>query len=87
MGTATSRKIEQAGRLYAYNCMIGLAGIINSYERGCRNRYEMAEFLGVTEEFLQESLERYRQKYGRCAMLDSYVIYFEPYLAVMERID
>ncbi len=87
MDITSNRKLERAGRLHAYNRMIGLIGIINAYEHGCRNYYEMAEFLDVTEDFLKESLECYRQKYGRCVTLDNYIIYFEPYLAVMERID
>ena len=87
MDITSNRKLERAGRLHAYNRMIGLIGIINAYEHGCQNYYEMAEFLDVTEDFLKESLECYRQKYGRCVTLDNYIIYFEPYLAVMERVD
>ncbi len=85
--TAFGRKLEQAGRLFAYNCMIGLIGIANAYKSGCRNQYEMAEFLGVTEEFLKESLKCYRQKYGHYVLINNYIIYFEPYLAVIERTD
>lgn len=62
--------------------MIGLMGIIRSYEHGCRNKHEMSEYLGVTEEFLGEALERYHQKYGEFTTVDNYVIYFEPCLGV-----
>lgn len=77
-------KIERAGRLYAYNRMIGLTGIIKAYEHRCHTRSEMAEYLEVSEDFLLEALECYRQKYGVSCQIDNYVIFFEPSLAVME---
>lgn len=80
----SNRKQEYAARLWAYNEMVGLRGIINGYEAGCRNRYELAEFLGVTEAFLQDSIDTYRQKYGICTTVDNYIIYFEPALGVLE---
>lgn len=64
--------------------MIGLMGIVESYKADCKNIHEMAEFLGVTEEFLSSALERYRGQYGVYAAVDNYIIYFEPYLAVLE---
>lgn len=82
--TVQNRKAEQAGRLYAYNRMIGLEGIIRAYRRHCCDRAEMAEYLEVTEEFLQEALECYRRKYGVSCRIDHYVIFFEPSLAVMK---
>lgn len=80
-----SRKQEFRGRIWAYNRLIGLRGILRAYNAGCRNRYEMAELLGVTEEMLQEALTYYRARYGLYYRLDNYVIYFEP-LGVMEMI-
>lgn len=82
-----NRKLEHAGRLWAYNKMIGLSGIIQGYRAGCRNRCELAECLGVTEDFLKEAIECYEKKYGRFAEIDGYVIMFDPALAVMEKYD
>ena len=82
--TVMDRKQEQKARLWAYNKLIGLNGIINSYKYGCCNLSEMAEYLEVTEEFLSDALEKYRSKYGVFTTLDNYIIYFEPNLAVME---
>lgn len=81
--TILNRKQEQRGRIWAYNKLIGLNGIVNCFQYGCRSKSEIAEFLGVTEEFLQEALCCYHQKYGLYAQLDNYVIYFEP-LSVLE---
>ena len=58
-------------------------GIINAYKRGCRNRYEMAEYLDVDEQFLADALERYSLKYGKYVTVDNYIIYFNP-LGVLE---
>lgn len=80
----SNRKQELIARLIAYDKQIGLIGIIKSYESGCHNIYEMAEYLDVTEEFLLDAIECYRGKYGEYAKIDHYIIYFEPHLGVMK---
>ncbi len=83
---AENRKQERAGRLWAYDKLIGLSGIIQGYRNHCQNLHELAECLGVTEEFLQDALDCYRQKYGIMTEIDGYIIMFEPSLAVIEKI-
>ena len=80
--SASNRKQERQARLWAYNKQIGLRGLIRAYEAGCQNRYEVAEYLDVTNEFLTECIECYRQKYGVGTTVDNYYIMFIPYLAV-----
>lgn len=60
----SNRKQEQAGRLWAYNKQIGLAGIIQEFRRRCQNRHELADYLQVSEDFLQDALDCYKKKYG-----------------------
>ena len=79
-----NRKQELRGRIWAYNRLIGLTGILRAYKMGCRNRYEIAECLDVPEETLQEALNYYHARYGVCTQIDNFVIYFEPALGVME---
>lgn len=79
----SNRKQELRGRIWAYNRLIGLTGIIKAYRAGCRNRYEIAQNLEVTEDMLQGAIDYYRDKYGLCVQVDNYAIYFEP-LGVME---
>lgn len=81
---AANRKQEQQARIWAYDRLVGLTGVINCYKAGCQTVSEMAEHLEVTEQFLKEALERYRQKYGEYATLNHYIIYFEPRLVVAE---
>ena len=82
--SVSNRKQELRARMWAYNKLIGLMGIIKSYEHGCQSYHEMAEYLDVTEEFLRDALEKYRQKYGVCTTVDNYIIYFEPGLGVVK---
>ena len=81
----SDRKQERMARLWAYNKRIGLSGIIQGYRKHCRNLHELAECLEVSEDFLKEALECYREKYGCYSELDGYLIMFEPYLAVIEK--
>lgn len=82
----TDHKQERRARVWAYEKMIGLRGIVESYERGCLTLYDMAEYLEITEEFLNEALKYYKSKYGTCTTIDNYVIYFEPSIGVFELI-
>ena len=83
---SANRKQELQARLHGYNHLIGLTGLINAYEHGCTNRYETAEYLEVTEEFLEECISCYREKYGVYKIVDNYIIYFIPNLAVFKQI-
>ena len=75
-------KRERIARIWSYDKMIGLSGIVSAYERHCANRYEMAEYLDVTEEMLQDALDYYSQKYADGASYGQYVIQFIPTLRV-----
>lgn len=82
MSDTRNRKQERQARLWAYNKLIGLSGIIEAFEHGCQSRFEIAEYLDVTEEFLEECLACYRNKYGVGTTLDNYYIMFIPNLNV-----
>lgn len=86
LSSSSNRKQEYKAHLWSFNKLIGLNGIISAYKAGCKNIYEMATYLDVTEEFLQEALSCYRQKYGVCTTVDNYVVYFEPSIGVFEMI-
>jgi hypothetical protein len=82
--TVENRKQEMRGRIVAYNKLVGLRGIVDAYLHHCQSISESAEYLEVTEEFLIDSLNYYRNKYGVYTKLDNYVIVFEPNIAVLE---
>ena len=83
----SNRKQEFRARFYGYNLKIGLMGIIRAYRSGCRDLYEMAEYLEVTEEYLKEAIECYKSKYGEYIKVDNYIVYFIPCLAVLSITD
>ncbi|MFW5668009.1 MAG: ImmA/IrrE family metallo-endopeptidase, partial [Acetivibrio ethanolgignens] len=60
------RKQERRARIWAYNKLIGLRGILSAYKANCLTLNQMAEHLEVSEEFLSEALDCYRTKYGPC---------------------
>lgn len=81
---SSNRKQEFHGRVYAYNKLVGLMGIVEAYKNHCTSISESADFLDVTEEFLNDALSYYKSKYGRYAIIDNYAIFFEPSIAVLE---
>lgn len=80
----SNRKQEYKARAKAYDMMVGIEGIISAYKSGCRNIYEIASYLDVTENFLRCAIEYYRSKYGLLTTKGDYIIYFEPSLGVMK---
>lgn len=79
-----NRKQELQARMYAYNKLIGLQGIIDCYEYGCKNVYEMAEHLEVTEKFVIDALDAYKRKYGLQTKYKDYIVRFDPSLVIMK---
>lgn len=86
MNNIQNRKQERQARLWGYNKLIGLTGIINAFESGCQSIHDAAEFLEVTEEYFIEAIKCYRGKYGVSTEISEYTIYFIPQLAVFKRI-
>ncbi|MEG1256852.1 hypothetical protein [Clostridium sp.] len=79
-----SVKQEIIARNWAYEKLCPLSSIVQAYKEGVAGRYELAEYLDVTEEFLFEVVEHYKAKYGTCYEVDKYLVYFEPCLAVLK---
>ena len=86
MNVPENRKQERQARLWGYNRVIGLFGLIRAYKHGCKDKYEIAEYLDVTEGYLEECIECYKDKYGIYKEIDNYVIYFIPCLMVFKKI-
>jgi len=70
-------KQELQARIWAFNKRIGLTG-------RCKDLCEMADYLNVTEDFLNEAIKYYRNKYGLSTTIDNYTIYFDPNLYIMK---
>lgn len=86
MSDIQNRKQERQARLHGYKRLVGLTKLIEAYEYGCQSRYEIAEYLDVTEEYLQECIDCYRDKYGVSVTVGEYCIVFIPNLAICKMI-
>lgn len=73
-----NRKQELRARGWAYKRLIPLSRIVAAGQAGIEGRHDVAEFLGVTEEFLQFTIEYCQRKYGLFATYEGYLVYFEP---------
>lgn len=80
-----NRKQEIVARRWGYEKLIGIIDIINAFNKGINNGYDLAEHFGVTEEFLSETIDYYRAKYGVYYEIDNYFICFEPNLNIIKR--
>lgn len=84
--TIENVKQERLARKWAWERLVPPEKLILAYKEGCQSRYETADFLRVTEDFLEQCIEHYRNKYGpMLAFNDRFTLYFDP-LGVYERL-
>ncbi|HBB27656.1 MAG TPA: hypothetical protein DC000_00100 [Clostridiales bacterium] len=74
----SSRKQEIIARRWGYDKLISLRKLIQAFNYGCRNKYELADFLDITEQYLDEILKYFEAKYGLYVEIGDYCIYFNP---------
>lgn len=80
-----NRKQELLARRWGYEKLVSIMDLIRAYNHGCQNRYEIAEYLNVTEEFLNETLEFYRCKYPDGCSIKSYWLDFDSGLNIFKK--
>ncbi|MDR4318429.1 Domain of uncharacterised function (DUF955) [Niallia circulans] len=78
-----NRKQEKLARNWGYKKLVPLKKIVQAHKAGIKNKYELAEFLNVTEKFLEEAINRYKEEYGLFKIVDGLTISFDP-LSVVE---
>lgn len=83
--SAKSIKQEKIARRRGYEILVDLIDLINAFNANVHGRYEVANYLNVTEEFLQEAIDYYKEKYGIYKEVGKYLIYFSPCLRVVTR--
>lgn len=82
--SVSNRKQENLARAKAYDRLIGLSGLVDAFEHGCKTYFETAEHLEITEKFLKEAMEYYRKRYGCYVKFKNYTIHFEPRFAIVK---
>ena len=80
--STANRKQERRARIWAYNRLASLEGLIDAYMHGCHTAYEMAEYLEVSEAFFNDAVLYYGEKYGRSITHSGHIITFEPTFTV-----
>jgi Zn-dependent peptidase ImmA (M78 family) len=73
-----NRRQEKRARNWAYEKLVPLDKVIEAYDSGVRNRFELALYLDVIEEFLEEAIIHYKEKYGIYVVIGNYIVYFDP---------
>jgi hypothetical protein len=84
--TTSNIKQEKRARNWGYEALIEPEDFIMAYKNGCKNKFDVAEYLNVTEEFLLEAIKHFQEKYGPCYKMGRYLLYFEP-LGVLKKFD
>lgn len=74
-----NRKQERKARKWGYCKLVNIEGLVEACKQGCRNINEIAEYLEVTEEFLQDALHYFKAKYGAYYTVGQYTIYFNDF--------
>lgn len=77
---------EKRARNWGYENAVSIVQLINVFEKGLKTTYEIAEYLNITEKFLNEAINHYREKFGTYYQVDHYLICFEPTLKIVKMI-
>ena len=79
-------RMERKAREQSFDRLISPEGLVHAYLCGCREPWELAEQLGVTEQFLAEAIACYRARYGVLKKVsfqgEDYALSFEPMLSI-----
>ncbi|EON84802.1 hypothetical protein D592_14359 [Staphylococcus epidermidis 36-1] len=73
-----NRKFENYARRYGYESALPLHIIVEAYNYGISNLYELAEYVQLSEEYIAEILKHYKNKYGIGTHYGEYLITFDP---------
>lgn len=84
MNVANNRKQEHMARAWAYEKMITLEYIIEAFSHGCRELHDFSEYMNVTEAFLIDAFEYFKQKYGCYKKVGEYTLIFYPHFDIMK---
>lgn len=73
-----NRKFENYARRHGYEAALPLRIIVEAHHYGVSNLYELAEYVQLSEEYIAEILEHYKNKHGIGTHYGDYSITFEP---------
>lgn len=77
-----NRKQELKARRWGYQNLLSLDSVLVAYENKITNLIDLADYLGVTEDFIKCTVDYYKCKYGLYCRYKNYYICFEPTIRV-----
>jgi hypothetical protein len=72
-------KYESIARFNAVKKLMPLDKLIDARRRRLCDVYELADYLGITSEFLESGLKAYKVHYGSAVPYRDFIIYFDPF--------
>ena len=79
-----NKKQELKARRYGYNLLIEPDDLVHAMKNGCNNKYEIAEYLNISESCFDEIIEDFKKQYGMGILVGNYYLQFEPYLGLIK---
>ena len=76
-------KQEYIAHAKAIEKLCSLKQIVEAIKNGANDRYEIAEYLTVTDKFFDEAISYHRQKNGLVCKCEGLWIYFEPSFGIL----
>lgn len=73
-----SRKLEKIARRWAYERLVSVDLLVEAFEKGITDKFELADFLNVSERFLDYAVGYYKHKHGDYCTAGNYKVYFDP---------
>ena len=73
-----NRKFENYARRHGYEAALPLRIIVEAHNYGVSNLYELADYVQLSEKYIVEILEHYKQKHGIGTHYGDYSIMFDP---------
>lgn len=73
-----NRKFENYARRHGYEAALPLRIIVEAHNYGVSSLYELADYVQLSEKYIVEILEHYKNKYGIGTNYANYAITFEP---------
>ena len=86
MKDTVNYKQEHIARCWAYDKLVTFELLIDAFNKGCKNLFEYADHIGVTETFLKEALKHFKRKYGCYKKVKNYTFIFYPYYDIIKNI-
>ena len=86
LDNTNNKKQELKARRWGHKKIVSLDSIIEAFDNNCLNKYEIAEYLGVTDKYFEECIQDYKNMYGtEVCKIGKYHIIFEPSLGIYQK--